>query len=220
MVISATVFSGSVTNVGTIGPGGISVIGSTVLSGGIVDFGGTISGGITIDNHSKIVASPFAINVRDTAVVVAKTSTFGGVISNAGIISAVNTGIAVGSVAAFGNASAASGIRNAGLISPFNGLSIFKVSTFSGGISNSGTISGAEKGITVAGVTNFSGGISNGGRIAASTGILFADFPFSGSGSVAISKFSGGIRNGGTIAAEDTGIIVAAFAQGRTIQIQ
>src|SRR5690348_6466263 len=65
MVISATAFSGGVSNVGTIGPHGISVLGATLLSGGIVDTG-IISGGIRIDSHGKIVGSSGpAISVHD-----------------------------------------------------------------------------------------------------------------------------------------------------------
>ena len=59
MVISATTFDGGVTNVGTIGSGGISVIDSTFLSGGILDTG-VITGGINIDSRSRIVGSGMA----------------------------------------------------------------------------------------------------------------------------------------------------------------
>ena len=39
MIISGTTFSGGVTNAGTIGAGGISVISSTFLTAGLVDTG-------------------------------------------------------------------------------------------------------------------------------------------------------------------------------------
>jgi hypothetical protein len=71
MVISATTFDGGVTNVGTIGSGGISVIDSTFLSGGILDTG-VITGGINIFSRSRIVGSGVS------AVVIAATVTGAG----------------------------------------------------------------------------------------------------------------------------------------------
>ena len=82
MVVSATTFDGSIINTGTIGAGGIAVISSTFLSGGIRDTG-TISGGISVDSHSEIVASG-----ANTAIAVESGGTFGGGITNAGILSA------------------------------------------------------------------------------------------------------------------------------------
>ena len=108
------------------------------------------------------------------------------------------------------------------------------ISTFSGGIVNSGTISASGNGIFVGGsasigpgfnnaasvtISTFSGGISNSGTISAggagievggSTSIA-SGFGY-GSGynnaaSVTISTFSGGISNSGTIIA-NTGIVV------------
>ena len=57
MVISHTTFSGGVTNTGTIGPGGISVISGAFLSGGGILDSGVIVGGIKVDSSSKIVAN-------------------------------------------------------------------------------------------------------------------------------------------------------------------
>src|SRR6202140_3858424 len=88
MLISHTTFSGGVTNAGTIGPGGISVISSTFLSGGIFD-NGVIAGGINIDSHSRIVAS------GGTAVDITNARTFGGGITNSGALSAGHSGILV-----------------------------------------------------------------------------------------------------------------------------
>src|SRR5215468_3272246 len=94
MVISHTAFSGGVTNAGTIGPGGISVISSTFLSGGILD-SGVIAGGINIDSHSRIVAS------GGTAVLITQTQTFGGGIGNASLLSAGASGISLLFVSTF-----------------------------------------------------------------------------------------------------------------------
>ena len=58
MVISHTTFSGGVTNAGTIGTGGISVISGAFLSGGGILDTGTILGGIKVDSSSK--SSPAA----------------------------------------------------------------------------------------------------------------------------------------------------------------
>ena len=64
-------------------------------------------------------------------------------------------------------------------------------STFAGGISNSGTVSGADYGIFVYSTSSFAGGISNSGTISASGN--------SGIWVVAVSSFAGGITNSGTI---------------------
>ena len=57
MVISHTTFSSGVTNTGTIGAGGITVVSGAFLSGGgILDIG-TVVGGIKVDSSSRIVAS-------------------------------------------------------------------------------------------------------------------------------------------------------------------
>src|SRR5579859_4514182 len=82
MVISHTTFSGGVTNTGTIGPGGISVVSGAFFSGGGILDTGTIAGGIKIDSSSKIVASG-----GNNAIAVENTRTFGGGITNAGTIS-------------------------------------------------------------------------------------------------------------------------------------
>jgi uncharacterized protein with beta-barrel porin domain len=70
--------------------------------------------------------------------------------------------------------------------------------TFTGGISNAGTVSGGGFGIYLYTVKNFSGGISNSGHIAANTAAIDV---FGGS------SFGGGISNSGTISAGITGII-------------
>jgi hypothetical protein len=81
MVISHTTFSGGVTNVGTIGAGGIALSSSTLLAGDIIDTG-VIYDGVRINGHSRIIVS------GGTAIDVHDTPRFGGGISNAGVISA------------------------------------------------------------------------------------------------------------------------------------
>ena len=89
------------------------------------------------------------------------------------------------------------------------------ISTFAGGISNSGTITVADSkggkqgiGIFVAGgssssafvtISTFAGGIANSGTISAATGIV----------AFGVSTFLGGISNGGTIMARHTGIVAS-----------
>ena len=145
MVVSHTTFSGGVTNAGTIGTGGISVTSSTFLSGGIVDTG-VISGGIRVDGHSRMLAS------SGTAIAVIDTTTLGGGISNAGILSASANAVLVSAVTAF-----AGGITNSGSISGRIGINFTAVSSFSGGIVNGagGRIAASDFGIFVSGVTGF-----------------------------------------------------------------
>jgi hypothetical protein len=108
MLISHTTFSGDVTNTGTIGAGGISVISGAFLSGGGLFDSGVIVGGIKVDSGSKIVAAD-----TENAIAVVNTETFGGGISNAGKITATHhhDGVLVGSVSTFSG-----GIRNRGTI--------------------------------------------------------------------------------------------------------
>jgi hypothetical protein len=101
------------------------------------------------------------------------------------------------------------------------------ISNFSGGISNSGTISAAGSGIVVGGnvsllgsltISSFSGGISNSGTISAGS-IGIAVGQLGGNGPVTISTFSGNISNQGLITAA-TGIKIGAgvtFAAGSAI---
>ncbi|MGB7035301.1 MAG: hypothetical protein WBD71_07220 [Xanthobacteraceae bacterium] len=108
------------------------------------------------------------------------------------------------------------GIQNSGLISGHTGIDVNSISTFSGGISNSGTISASSsRGIYVGSVAQFGsgsvgGGISNSGTISSGgNGInLVNDTSFLGgisnSGTIylhAITTFFGGITNSGTLTA-------------------
>jgi hypothetical protein len=172
MVISHTTFSGGVTNAGTIGPGGITVISSTFQSGGIRDIG-VISGGISVDSHSEIVA---AGGHTFTAIAVESTVTFAGGISNAGIISAANAGVFIAGVSTFsGN------ISNAGTISVQNvGIKLgaaassssplLLVKSFIGNVINTGTIS-AEIGIQLYSGSINGGIVGNGTIVASDAGI-------------------------------------------------
>jgi uncharacterized protein with beta-barrel porin domain len=107
------------------------------------------------------------------------------------------------------------------------------VSTFSGGISNSGTISAGGPGILVGGnssvsgsanssvgITTFAGGISNSGTISSGgAGIEVGGDPgasFIVTASIVVSTFSGGISNSGTISATGAGILVGGDPRAQT----
>ena len=97
MVISHTTFSSGVTNTGTIGAGGITVVSGAFLSGGgILDIG-TVVGGIKVDSSSRIVAS----GATQNAIAVENTRMFGGGISNAGKLSVASNAIFVNGVSTF-----------------------------------------------------------------------------------------------------------------------
>ena len=118
----ATTFSGGVTNTGTIGSGGISVVSGTFLSGGGILDSGIITGGIKVDGSSKIIASG---GVTQTAIAVENTRTFGGGISNAGVLSASNSGIFIDNVTVF-----TGGIINSGTIAAddfFSGILVLRL---------------------------------------------------------------------------------------------
>jgi hypothetical protein len=141
--VSHTTFSGGVSNTGTIGAGGIVLISGAFISGGGIFDSGIVSGGIKVDSSSKIVASGGATL---TVIAIANTNTFGGGISNAGTISAAQSGIQV----------------------------LGTVTNFAGGVVNNGRIAGggSQNGIFI-GASTASGGIVNcgGGTISAGGGI-------------------------------------------------
>jgi uncharacterized protein with beta-barrel porin domain len=242
--VENTIFSGNITNEGTISPSGIALVNGTVT--GAIRSTGVINGGITIDQMSTVgnaidISSPtFTGGIMNSGTVssggdgilvgVAGTNltadirTFSGGITNTGRISAGGNGIAVG-----------------GFLDAFMANPLISISTFSGGISNSGKISAFNDGIVVGGVanggstgtasikiSNFSGGISNSGTISAGFGFHFgisADqidgIAVGGFGhgathavSVAISTFSGGIANSGVISAAREGIFVGGVLDG------
>ena len=104
ILISGKTFAGSVTNAGEVGFGGIIVTSSTLTSGGIVEVGSD-AGGIKVDDHSTIEGAGAAIYVSGGVF----QATIG--ISNAGKLSAFQSGIAVLAVSSFDG-----GITNAGHI--------------------------------------------------------------------------------------------------------
>ena len=141
MVISATTFSGGVTNAGTIGAGGVAVTSSTFLTGGFL--------------NSQLISA------QQTGIGVLADSTIHGAIVDSGTISATGIGIFVNGGIISGGIQVAS---HGAISAHHTGIEVFS-DTFGGGISNSGTIFGLDSGIHAHGFATFSGGISNRGNI-------------------------------------------------------
>jgi len=173
-------FVGSIVNANTISAygGGILVGGSqssdglSFFSAGITN-SGAITAGVLITTTSGSYYSYAGQGIR-----VENVGDFQGGVVNAtsGSISGVYTGIAISDPSGGG--------------------------TFSGGVTNSGTISARIDGVKVEDYASFQGGIVNqsGASIAAGADGILAS---------GISTFDGGITNGGTITGSGAGIVVA-----------
>ena len=102
------------------------------------------------------------------------------------------------------------GITNSGkIVATLTGIQVNGVTTFLNGISNSGAISAGLAGISVQSVGTFSGGISNSGTIAAGTAGVYV---------TGVTSFSGDIANSGTISvAGDNDIFISVSTFSGTI---
>jgi uncharacterized protein with beta-barrel porin domain len=200
-----TSFDGGITNTGAmVGPGGLhpGASGIGIQVQGVSTFSGGISNAGTITSFA-------------TGILVGNVLSFAGGITSTGTISASNVGIwATGnSENGPGGGVFSSGVVNGGLIAARVGIQIgatsasraAPISSFGGGVANSGTITGNGIGIFVTNVSTFSGGVTNLGTIAG-MGIGIA----SENGSV----FLGGITNAGTITGANTGIQVGENSPG------
>ena len=203
--------AGGITNAGTIsGGGGISVNAATFLgdisnSGKIVGtngiglsrvaiFGGSGSGGAIV-NSGSISATHDGLRLQ------LGEGTFAGGVTNAGLISAGDTGVDVFQIAMLSG-----GIVNSGTIAGKLGIGVF-TATVAGGIVDSGSIKATETGISIDGLSEvlasktaidiagptFTGGIFNTGLVSGSAGIEIKS-------AHAVSIFDGGtiIGTGGT----------------------
>jgi hypothetical protein len=130
------------------------------FSGGISNFGTILAA-----NHGIWVGG--SANSRGTVTI----SNFSGGISNSGTIVAGGNGIFVGS-AVFAEAETANSEAAEAPAEAATATTGVIISTFSGGISNSGMIVAGSAGILVSGVENFSDGISNTGSITGAVGIM------------------------------------------------
>jgi outer membrane autotransporter protein len=220
-VDGVSIFSGGISNSGTISMAGHSATGISV---NVSSFSGGISNSGTISANGAVFADGIRVN---------GVTSFASGISNSGTISAVAsapsssafaTGISVSGVSTF-----AGGIRNGstGIITQTldtsgsanftgAGIGITNGGTFSGGVSNAGTISASVSvtglgratayGINVNGVTSFAGGISNSGTISAVASAASGSAFATGISVSGVSAFAGGISNSGTISAHSSGI--------------
>ena len=189
--ITGPTFTGNISNAGTISAKtGINIAGSTI-TGGIIDTGviNASSVGINIVSGSELTGAPTNIYISGP--------TFTGGITNAGTLKNGGHGIfvdgSVHSVSTF----AGNIVNSAGgtIAANRTGILISDVSTFLGGITNSGTISSnMNYGINITGVSTFTGSIVNnvGGTISGE-GIVLGN-PV---------NFQGGITNAGTISGLD-----------------
>jgi uncharacterized protein with beta-barrel porin domain len=182
LTVSHTSFAGNVVNAGTLQPTtfntGILVISSTIT--GQVSNAGTITNGFTdginVETNAVItngIVNTGQIKVTDpsnsSGIQIGNTATFAGGIDNAtgGSITAAINGVLVLQVSTFSG-----GITNTGLISNGSaGLHVNGVDLFVGNISNGGTVTGGHSGIRVDAITSFAGSIINSNFISSQTGI-------------------------------------------------
>jgi hypothetical protein len=227
-VLATSVFDGGVTNTSTITTSGVGIeigapTGLATLLGSLESSPVVPSGGV----------STFFGNISNTGTIIAGTgiavlgSTIHGAIidgdhrfnEGTGVIQAANHGILIdahstidlesGGTAIFVNGpSFSGGITNAGTIYSFSdgsygdGIGVANVTSFGGGIANSGTVDVSSSGIYVYGVSTFTGGIVNSGSISG---------PYTGVQVDNSSTFSGGISNSGSISSSYIGIEVGDY---------
>ena len=215
VVDTVSVFSGNISNSGSIAAG---VTGIRVNLVGA--FGGASAGGITNSG---------TISVGYNGITAADVGTYIGGITNTGTITAGANGIIVAGISTFFG-----GVTNAGTITgtgqgifvdgnqvAFSLISTVGIGNFYNGITNSGAISVGSNGIFVGSngyvyngagypitISNFSGGISNSGTISAGGNGIIVGGHASNASPVTISTFSGGITNSGVISAAGNGIFV------------
>jgi uncharacterized protein with beta-barrel porin domain len=198
------------TSTGVLTPNGSSAPSTT----GITINSATVSGRIT--NQGTITATAsggIGILLENGATVGGGIGIIGGILNASGIGIAIDptSTVSGGQIATV----AVGGYLDGGVIT---------VSTFAGGISNSGTISGSVYGIAVGGIAvggtetigTFTGGITNAGNIMRSSrvGIVVGGEP-DVRGQVTITSFGGGVTNTGTISAGTAqGIIVGSYQSG------
>ena len=188
MVISATTFSGGVTNAGTIGAGGVTITSSTFLTGGFL--------------NSNLISGA-ATGIRALA-----DSTIQGAIVDSGTIRATNRGIVVSGAVVSGGIA----VGTHGKISAASAILVENTPRFGGGITNSGNISAAKTGVNISGVTTVSGGIVNRGTITAMPATGDMGIFVTGVRVFGDSSAGGGVTNIGTISAADQAILLQSVA--------
>jgi uncharacterized protein with beta-barrel porin domain len=219
ILISLSTFGGGITNSGTISGEnhGIAYIYNPLPTSPTPTFsGGITNGGAVIAAIGDAIhLTGGRVNNGVTLGVHIAQGTFLGGITNSGVVSAGQNGIYLASWSSF-----AGGIVNAVggsiLASGGDGIRIdatettnhIDVTSFSGGITNAGTISAAGTGIHVLGSYNtLIGTVSNSGVITASGTVG------SGDGISITASVSSSISNSGTITAKKDGIFVNAAVE-------
>jgi uncharacterized protein with beta-barrel porin domain len=220
ITINNSAVTGAVSNAGAItasGGTGIFVTNevnnNAVVTGIVNAAGGRISGvfGIAVQTAFLFgnsstgggITNAGTITASETGISVTNVTALDGVVSNNGTITATRNGIVVSNITQFGT-SVFGGITNSGTITSTSrqGIEINLVSTVNGNIANTGTISSRDSGIALLGIGQFSGSITNGGTISAVASGIYA---------AAVTTFAGGITNSGLISSASLyGIYVQA----------
>jgi uncharacterized protein with beta-barrel porin domain len=152
-----------------------------------------------------------------TANVCVQNTSFTGNITNEGTISpsgiALVNGTVTGSISSTGVINGGISIDKNSALTALGSAIFFSAPTFSGGISNAGTISGATGILAIGAISTFGGGIANTGTLSAFTNGIVVGGAASAAAAFTLSAFSGGISNGGVITTTSrNGIIVGGTA--------
>jgi fibronectin-binding autotransporter adhesin len=202
-------------------------IDNSLVTGGIDNAsGGKITAtniGVLVENTTGFGTSMTPAYVSNAGTITAKTgilfnaSTLFGAILDSGVVSATSIGVDIGATATIENNSTktadilvkgpsfSGGITNSGIVTglhfpPEHGIYVDGTATFSGGILNTGTVIGGGA-ILVGAVSNFSGGIDNNGHVHGTSAGIWV---------LGDSTFAGGITNSGTVSASLVDIFVEA----------
>jgi uncharacterized protein with beta-barrel porin domain len=196
---------------------GIQVEAVSRFAASIVNSGNIAAGAVGIQVGapntalSNLGVSTFIGNIVNSGSITAKTginvgnATMQGQIIVTGNVLATTHGILIGSASTIASTATAvqifaptftGGVTNAGTIttSGASGIEVNSVKTFTGGIVNTGSIAAQTHALSVASVSTFAGGISNNGTLTATNSVILVS-------SVAVFGTipTGGITNSGTI---------------------
>ena len=196
------VLSGGIADPTTIGSGGTEVVSAGGTESGTLISGGTQLVYGTADNVT-VFAGEQVIEAGGTGGGSVAVTLSGGreIVASGALVLATHTGIMVSGLAAYSG-----GLVNSGTISGSDiGIAVVNTTRFLGGIRNSGTISGDD------GIAVESGGLFSGGIVNAPRGTI-------DSTSVAIEigeggTFLGGVVNSGMLSAGFAGIFAGAVAR-------
>ncbi|MFZ3350038.1 MAG: autotransporter domain-containing protein [Xanthobacteraceae bacterium] len=202
VVADARTFTGDISNSGMISAtlsAGIFV-GGTSLATGVRTFNGDII------NSGKIIGGGSGIAVADIG-----TFTGNVVNSSSGTISASGAGISISDSHTFiGN------VSNGGLITAGTGIAVgcsCGITNFTGEIVNSGNINATRTGILIQSISTFAGGITNTGTVSGASGIVIL-----GTSGVSIFDSGTIIGSGGTAIQFASGTNTLTLGPGFNIQ--